>query len=205
MTALLFGHSQANDNVLRGTRPLWSGLRLVSLMAGASQDFDHFHRDFKDNKDVVIMLCRPDLVSCPDRYFLCFGWGKRVWCNSNSRFVLNPHILGIIWRAENKPPTMKSIVFLFLAPGSVFVTCSGLKCHVRFGCHHEKYSFRAQSQLQQVIETWNHLVRGLFTALQTIPRIWGLRTKRLLELHQTLFPHPKHRKKRSGHETRPDQ
>ena len=36
------------------------------------------------------------LVSCPDRFFLCFGWRKRVWCNSNSRFVLNPQILGIV-------------------------------------------------------------------------------------------------------------
>jgi len=42
------------------------------------------------------------------------------------------------------------------------------------------------------------LVRSLFTALQTIFRIWGFRTKLLLELHQTLFPH---RKKWSGHET----
>ena len=42
-----------------------------------------------------------NIVSCPDRFFLCFGWGKRVWCNSNSCFVLNPQIQGIVWRAEN--------------------------------------------------------------------------------------------------------
>jgi len=39
---------------------------------------------------------------CPDCFFLCFGWGKRVWCNSNSCFVLNPQILGIVWRTVNK-------------------------------------------------------------------------------------------------------
>ena len=43
----------------------------------------------------TIPLDRLCLVSCPDRFFLCFGWGERVWCNSNSRFVLNPQILGI--------------------------------------------------------------------------------------------------------------
>ena len=52
-----------------------------------------------------------------------------------------------------------------------------------------------------MIEAFKHLVRSFFTVLQTIPRIWRFRTKRLLELHQTLFSHPKQRKKRSGNET----
>jgi len=43
-----------------------------------------------------LLLPSVALVSCPDRFFLCFGWGKRVWCNSNSSFVLNPQILGIV-------------------------------------------------------------------------------------------------------------
>jgi len=78
-------------------------------------------------------------------------------------------------------------VFLFLAHALVFAQNSQL--------------------LQQMIETCKHLVCGLFAALQTIPRIWRFRMKRLLESHQTLFPHPKphpkHRKKwsGSGHET----
>ena len=45
------------------------------------------------------------------------------------------------------------------------------------------------------------IVSCLFAALQTISRICGFRTKRLLELYQTLFPHPKDRKKQSGHKT----
>jgi len=51
------------------------------------------------------------IVSCPDCFFLCFGWGKRVRCNSNSRFVLNPQIQEIVWRAVNKQLTIKSIMF----------------------------------------------------------------------------------------------
>ena len=107
------------------------------------------------------------LVSCPDRFFLCFG--KRVWCNSNSSLVLNPQILEIVLKDRKQAANNEiNYVFLFFAPGSVFTMSS--------------------EPLQQVIETCKKLVRGLFSALQTISRIWGFRAKLLLELHQTLFP-----------------
>jgi len=121
------------------------------------------------------------LVSCPDCFFLCFGWEKGSGVTPIAVSLWIPRFWGLFEGQKTSRQQWNRLS-----------SCS---------LHLAQYSFRAQSQLQQVIETWKHLARGLFTALQTIPRIWGFRTKRLLELHQTLFPHPKHRKKRSGHET----
>ena len=146
----------------------------------------HTKQSLRQPCKTQLLLPSEPVVSCPDCFFLCFGWGKRVWCNSNSLFVLNPQILGIVWRPENKPWTRCLHVLItscsrVWAP-SEYWTTSWTRC----------------KEQQNIID---FIVGGLFAAFQTILRIWGFRTKRLLELHQTLFLHPKHRKKQSGQET----
>jgi len=59
---------------------------------------------------------------------------------------------------------------------------------------------QSSEQLQQVIEKSKHLVSSLFATLQTIPTIWGFRTKDYWSYTKP-FPHPKHKKMQSGQET----
>ena len=121
------------------------------------------------------------VVSCPDRFFLCFGWGKGSGVTPIAVSFWIPRFWGLF---EGQWTSREQDVFMFQSPAAAD---SELWANTEPGARNKK--------------TIDFIVGGLFSALQTIPRIWGFRTKRLLELHQTLFPHSKHRKKRSGHET----